>query len=41
MSLGSFGPDNDLGSIQVQVYDALFRDGVETGDASRWSATMP
>jgi len=38
---GSSGSDTSAFSIQGQRYDALFRDGVETGDTSRWSAAIP
>ena len=40
-SWGSVGTDNSTYSIQGQLYDALFRDGFETNDTSRWSATVP
>lgn len=40
-SNGSSGTDSDLYSVQAQRYDALFRDGFETNDTSRWSATLP
>ncbi len=35
------GTDTSTVSIQGQRYDALFRDGFETGDASRWSSVTP
>ena len=38
---GSPGPDDDRWSIQAQRFDALFRDGFESGDASRWSTQVP
>jgi len=40
-SLGSGGDDASGGSIQGQLYDALFRDGFESGGLSRWSASQP
>ncbi|HSM12703.1 MAG TPA: hypothetical protein VLA66_01425, partial [Thermoanaerobaculia bacterium] len=40
-SYGSGSADTDGTSIQAQRYDALFRDGVESGDTARWSATVP
>jgi len=40
-SLGSAGPDSSGTSIQARRFDALFRDGFESGDASRWSAQIP
>ena len=40
-SAGSVGTDSSESSIQGQLYDALFRDGFETSDAARWSATVP
>ena len=38
---GSFGTDSSYNSIHAQRYDGLFRDGFESGDMSRWSATAP
>ncbi len=38
---GSNGTDSDNYSVQGQRYDALFRDGFESNDTSRWSATSP
>lgn len=40
-SYGSSGSDNDSASIQAQFYDALFRDGFDSGGTSRWSAALP
>ncbi len=40
-SYGSNGNDNESTSIQGQRYDALFRDGFESNDTSRWSVTSP
>lgn len=40
-SLGSSGTDSDSLSVHAQLYDGLFRDGFETGNTSRWSATAP
>jgi hypothetical protein len=40
-SNGSNGSDTSGYSVQAQRYDALFRDGFETGDDGRWSATTP
>lgn len=39
--LGSSGTDTDSGSIHGQRFDGLFRDGFESGDTARWSATGP
>ncbi len=38
---GSAGDDSDHDSVQGQRYDALFRDGFESNDTSRWSVTSP
>ncbi len=38
---GSIGSDFLSYSIQGQRYDALFRDGFETNDTARWTATVP
>lgn len=40
-SSGSSGTDADSASIQAQRYDALFRDGFESSDTTRWSASVP
>ncbi len=40
-SYGSAGDDSSYYSIQGQRYDALFRDGFESNDTSRWSVTSP
>jgi len=40
-SLGSGGDDASGGSIQGQLYDALFRDGFESGGLSRWLTSQP
>lgn len=40
-SFGSSGTDASAYSIQAQRYDGLFRDGLESGGAARWSATVP
>jgi len=40
-SEGSVGSDDDHDSIQAQRYDALFRDGFESGGTARWSQTVP
>ena len=40
-SYGSSGSDSDSSSIQAQFYDALFRDGFESGGTSRWSLALP
>ena len=40
-SYGSPGTDSSTFSIQGRRYDGLFRDGFESGDASRWSAMAP
>ena len=38
---GSFDNDNSGPSVQQRRFDALFRDGFETGTTARWSATLP
>lgn len=40
-SPGSSGTDNSSASIQAQRYDGLFRDGFESPDTTRWSASVP
>lgn len=40
-SFGSNGTDNEGWGIHARRYDSLFRDGVESGDTSRWSSTVP
>lgn len=40
-SLGSYGGDTEFESIQAQRFDALFRDGFESADSSRWSDVLP
>jgi hypothetical protein len=40
-SFGSSGTDSDYASVQAQRFDALFRDGFESGDAGRWSTVSP
>lgn len=35
------GDDTSYSSIHARRFDALFRDGVESGDTGRWSATVP
>lgn len=40
-SLGSSGSDTDNQSVWARRYDALFRDGFESTDTSRWSAANP
>ncbi len=40
-STGSAGADTASASVQAQRYDGLFRDGFESSDTSRWSATVP
>ncbi len=40
-STGSSGTDTSFLSLQGQRYDGLFRDGLESGDFSRWSAAVP
>jgi hypothetical protein len=40
-SFGSDGTDNEGWGIHARRFDALFRDGVESGDTARWSATVP
>ena len=40
-SNGSAGSDTDSSSIQARRFDGLFRDGFESADTSRWSATQP
>jgi hypothetical protein len=40
-SLSSPGDDSDSQSILARRFDGLFRDGFETNDLSRWSATAP
>ncbi|MEO7794225.1 MAG: hypothetical protein ABIV06_05575 [Thermoanaerobaculia bacterium] len=39
-SQGSFDGDASDKSVQQRRYDALFRDGFETGTTARWSATV-
>jgi len=38
---GSFDGDISDKSVQQRRFDALFRDGFETGTTARWSATVP
>lgn len=38
---GSAGTDTSLSSIHAQRYDALFRDGFESGGSGRWSSSLP
>ncbi|MBZ0103299.1 MAG: hypothetical protein K8I65_14150 [Thermoanaerobaculia bacterium] len=38
-SESSSGPDADGYSVQARRFDALFRDGFETGGTARWTAT--
>ena len=40
-SIGSVGMDTSSWSIQARRFDALFRDGFESGDTGRWSTVMP
>lgn len=40
-SFGSDGTDVEGWGIHARRYDALFRDGVETGNISRWSSVVP
>ncbi len=41
-SAGSYGADNDAGSILAQRFSAtIFKDGFEAGDTSEWSKTQP
>jgi hypothetical protein len=40
-SAGSSGSDSDGFSVQAQLYDEIFRDGVEGGSAARWSTVNP
>lgn len=40
-SFGSNGTDNEGWGIHARRYDSLFRDGVESGNTSRWSSTVP
>jgi hypothetical protein len=40
-SSGSAGPDNSFLSIQGQRFDAILRDGFESGGTGRWSAAVP
>lgn len=40
-SSGSAGSDQSLSSVQVQRFDELFRDGLESRDTNRWSAAVP
>jgi hypothetical protein len=41
MGNGSSGSDSSGYSIHAQRFDDLFRDGFESGDASRWSSVTP
>lgn len=38
---GSFDDDHSDKSVQQRRFDALFRDGFESGTTARWSATVP
>jgi hypothetical protein len=40
-SFGSTGTDNEGWGIHARRYDALFRDGFEVGNTSRWSSVVP
>jgi hypothetical protein len=40
-SSGSAGSDTTSTSIQARRFDGLFRDGFESADTARWSATQP
>lgn len=40
-ALDSIGGDTSPGSIQARIFDALFRDGFESGNFSRWTFAFP
>lgn len=40
-SYGPVGGDSSSRGILARLYDGLFRDGFESNDASRWSASVP